>query len=162
MAMAMVVAVPTESQLDALLTEYLHLLDRYTVLRAQLSTSLASGFLALAHANRNAAQSLGPGRRYGQDAYDTPLRQCQSHFSNSVATTIPDLVTVIAEMGKAENEIAKLRRELGLDEGTKSQDAILPQPTKAQLSTPSTPSNLLTAFASPHPRVLTLDGASRS
>ncbi|RMZ91270.1 hypothetical protein DV736_g1500, partial [Chaetothyriales sp. CBS 134916] len=181
-------AIATESQLDALLTEYLHLLDRYTLLRAQLSTHLASGFLALAHANRSAAHTLGAGRRYGEDAYDgrmratrrwfgllvpPALRQCQSHFTHSVAATIPELLTIMAEMRAAEDEIVKVRRELGLEErdgDTKSQDTAHPHPTNAYPPTPpSTSSNHpLTTFVSrsrrsePRPRVLTLDGASLS
>ena len=60
--------------LDALLESYLTLLDTYTTLRAQLSDGFASGFLSLAHANRNAASVLGAGRRFGQDGYDERMK----------------------------------------------------------------------------------------
>ncbi|EXJ77474.1 hypothetical protein A1O3_09700 [Capronia epimyces CBS 606.96] len=59
-------------RLDALLESYLTLLDTYTRLREQLSKGFASGFLALAQANRNSA--LGPGRRYGEEGYDKRMK----------------------------------------------------------------------------------------
>ncbi|KAJ9607921.1 hypothetical protein H2200_008000 [Cladophialophora chaetospira] len=62
------------SRLDALLIEYLSLLDTYTLLREQLSKHFASGFFALAQANRNANSTLGAGRRYGEEGYDERMK----------------------------------------------------------------------------------------
>lgn len=59
-------------RLDELLEQYLHLLDRYTTLREQLSKSFSSGFFTLAHAQR--ASTLGAGRRYGQECYDERMK----------------------------------------------------------------------------------------
>lgn len=59
-------------QLDTLLESYLGLLDTYTKLREQLSKDFASGFFALAQANRNS--TLGPGRRYGEEGYDKRMK----------------------------------------------------------------------------------------
>ncbi|KAI4145277.1 MAG: hypothetical protein LQ340_006339, partial [Diploschistes diacapsis] len=59
------------STLSDLLERYLHLLDQYTTLRAQLSQDLSSGFLSLAQANFNAPSHV---RRYGQDLYDERMR----------------------------------------------------------------------------------------
>lgn len=59
-------------RLDDLLTSYVELLDTYTVLRAQLSKDVSSGFFALAQANRNS--TLGPGRRYGEEGYDERMK----------------------------------------------------------------------------------------
>jgi coiled-coil domain-containing protein 115 len=62
------------AHLDDLLSSYLSLLDTYTTLRAHLSTHFSSGFLSLAHANRNAASVLGAGRRFGEDGYDERMK----------------------------------------------------------------------------------------
>ena len=62
------------SRLDALLSQYLTLLDTYTTLRTQLSSQFSSGFLSLAHANRNATATLGAGRRYGEEGYDERMK----------------------------------------------------------------------------------------
>lgn len=61
-------------KLDGLLESYLSLLDTYTSLRTQLSKEFSSGFLSLAHANRNAAAVLGAGRRFGQEGYDERMK----------------------------------------------------------------------------------------
>jgi hypothetical protein len=62
------------SRLDALLIEYLSLLDKYTSLRAQLGKDFSSGFFALAQANRHADSTLGAGRRYGEEGYDDRMK----------------------------------------------------------------------------------------
>ena len=62
------------SQLDNLLAHYLVLLDTYSTLRARLSTEFSSGFLSLAHANRNASSTLGAGRRYGPTEFDSRMK----------------------------------------------------------------------------------------
>jgi len=59
-------------RLDALLEQYLHLLDQYTTLREDLSNSFSSAFFTLAHAQR--ASTLGAGRRYGQEYYDDRMK----------------------------------------------------------------------------------------
>lgn len=63
-----------ETALDALLASYLTLLDQYTTLRTELSSHFSSGFLSLAAANRNAASTLGPGRRFGEEGFDGRMR----------------------------------------------------------------------------------------
>jgi hypothetical protein len=65
---------PSESTLTSLLTTYLLLLDTYTTQRAELSSKFSSGFLSLAHANRNAAGLLGAGRRFGVERYDEKMK----------------------------------------------------------------------------------------
>ena len=62
------------SHLDTLLAHYLVLLDTYTRLRARLSSEFSSGFLSLAHANRNASSTLGAGRRYGPTEFDSRMK----------------------------------------------------------------------------------------
>lgn len=62
------------SRLDSLLEQYLVFLDKYTSLRAELSTSLSAGFFALAQANRNATSTLGAGRRYGEEGFDVRMK----------------------------------------------------------------------------------------
>lgn len=59
-------------RLDNLLEQYLEALDEYTTLREELSKSFAAGFMALANAQRTT--NLGPGRRYGQDGYDSRMK----------------------------------------------------------------------------------------
>lgn len=61
-------------RLDALLATYLQTLDAYTTLRSQLSTHFSDGFFSLASANRNAASVLGPGRRFGEEAFDGRMK----------------------------------------------------------------------------------------
>ncbi|KAJ5119684.1 hypothetical protein N7448_010353 [Penicillium atrosanguineum] len=61
------------ASLDALLEQYLHLLDRQQKLQSGLSKHLSSGFLALAHAN----YTCPPGRRYGRDYYDDRMKTNQ-------------------------------------------------------------------------------------
>jgi coiled-coil domain-containing protein 115 len=61
-------------QLDALLTQYLILLDTYTTLRADLQKHMSNGFFALAQANRDAGSRLGPGRRYGDEGFDWGMK----------------------------------------------------------------------------------------
>ncbi|KAF3390196.1 hypothetical protein F1880_008961 [Penicillium rolfsii] len=56
--------------LDALLEQYLHLLDRQQKLQSGLAKQLSSGFLSLAHAN----YTCPPGRRYGADYYDERMK----------------------------------------------------------------------------------------
>ncbi|KAJ5668052.1 uncharacterized protein N7477_006622 [Penicillium maclennaniae] len=58
------------ASLDALLEQYLHLLDQQQKLQSGLSKHLSSGFLALAHAN----YTCPPGRRYGRDYYDDRMK----------------------------------------------------------------------------------------
>ena len=66
---------PSAARLDALLEQYLDLLDSYTTLRAQLSRQLSDGFLSLARANHTAGSSaLGGGRRFGEDGYDERMK----------------------------------------------------------------------------------------
>lgn len=60
------------AKLDALLEQYLGLLDKYTLLREELSRTFSDGFFTLAQAQRNS--SLGPGRRYGPDFYDQRMK----------------------------------------------------------------------------------------
>ncbi|KIW67214.1 hypothetical protein PV04_06481 [Phialophora macrospora] len=62
------------SRLDALLIEYLSLLDAYITLRARLGKDFSSGFFALAQANRHANSTLGAGRRYGEEGYDDRMK----------------------------------------------------------------------------------------
>ena len=42
------------------------------------------------------------------------LRQCQGHFTSSVSSTIPDLVSTIASLDALETDIWSTRRELGI------------------------------------------------
>ncbi|KAJ5463509.1 hypothetical protein N7475_008453 [Penicillium sp. IBT 31633x] len=56
--------------LDALLEQYLHLLDKQQKLQSRMADSLSSGFFALAQANF----SCPPGRRYGPDYYDGRMK----------------------------------------------------------------------------------------
>ena len=60
---------PSITHLDVLLERYLTHLDTYTVLRAQLSTQLSSGFFALARANHTSTS-----RRYGEEGYDERMK----------------------------------------------------------------------------------------
>lgn len=60
------------AKLDALLEQYLELLDKYSVLREELSRTFSNGFFSLAQAQRNS--SLGAGRRYGPDFYDERMK----------------------------------------------------------------------------------------
>jgi hypothetical protein len=65
----------TLTHLDTLLTTYLTYLDTYTRHRTQLSTSLSTGFLHLAQAQRSSM--LPPGQRYGQEMYDQRMKAGQ-------------------------------------------------------------------------------------
>ncbi|KAL2831209.1 hypothetical protein BDW59DRAFT_158153 [Aspergillus cavernicola] len=56
--------------LDALLEQYLGLLDKHQKLHSELASKLSSGFLSLAHAN----YTCPPGRRYGADYYDERMK----------------------------------------------------------------------------------------
>jgi coiled-coil domain-containing protein 115 len=78
-------------RLDDLLAQHLDLLDSYTTLRTQLSEQFSSGFFSLAGANRNAAASLGAGRRFGEDGFDGRMKAGR-------------MVKIVAEEGKAEKE----------------------------------------------------------
>ncbi|KAK4495010.1 hypothetical protein PRZ48_013337 [Zasmidium cellare] len=55
----------TYDRLDNLWTQYLQLLDDYTVAQANIQKHLAAGFLSLTQANFQSS-----GRRYGRDFYD--------------------------------------------------------------------------------------------
>ncbi|KAI5801511.1 hypothetical protein DFH27DRAFT_525152 [Peziza echinospora] len=54
-----------QDELDSVLISYLEQVDGYTTLRKQITGSISSGYLNLAHANFNVS-----GRRFGQDFYD--------------------------------------------------------------------------------------------
>ncbi|KPI44087.1 uncharacterized protein AB675_6423 [Cyphellophora attinorum] len=81
-------------RLDDLLAQHLDLLDSYTTLRTQLSEQFSSGFFSLAAANRNAAASLGAGRRFGSDGFDG-------------RTKAGRVVKIAAEVDKTEEQEAK-------------------------------------------------------
>ena len=114
-------------KLDTLLEQYLSLLDTYTSLRTQLSTSFSSGFFSLAHANRNAAAVLGAGRRFGEEGYDGRMKaargvRIEMGGSTKRSTTKQDLSSKGGKDHRGEEETVEAEeRRLDTEEEKKEQ-----------------------------------------
>ena len=59
------------------------------------------------------------------------LRQCQAHFTNSITSTIPDLLSMASSLASHEESIWELRRQLGIMDDYPESDT--PHPSQSPL-----------------------------
>ena len=122
------------TQLDTLLESYLTLLDTHTTLRTQLSTTFCSGFLSLAHANRNAASVLGAGRRFGRDGYDERMKASRGISIQRTAEKLKGEEAQLKDEDLAAQQISK-------NSSNTPKDSKNPEPTSKPLPTDTPLSN---------------------
>ena len=111
-------------RLDDLLTQHLLLLDKYTTLRDQFSSQFSSAFLSLAAANRNAAATLGAGRRFGADGFDGRMKAgrrvaigAKSRATNAVSEDEDKEEEASVENGTSDVESTAVTSEEAVDGG---------------------------------------------
>jgi coiled-coil domain-containing protein 115 len=134
---------PLSAQLDALLAQYLALLDTYTKLRAELQQHMSNGFFSLAQANRHAGSRLGPGRRYGEEGYDLGMKA-----QRTVKIVRKESRTVHEEKDRPIRELQTKENEGSVPKGGISEEEALEMVNKGVESDPPEPG----AFIEPQVR----------